>query len=288
MNPRINYTLVGGFVVALVLGGLFFIGLMTKDSRNADRLAYVTYFYDSVSGLNERAAVKYRGVPVGYVEKISLVSDPEERVRLTLRLDEDLPIRSSTFATLQYQGITGLLFVELQSRSNLGELLVTSEKKPATIASQGSRLVEITENIDVAIQNFNQLTQSLNGLTSQLSSLTNDDMQLQISSLLSSLERLSSTAETRVNAFDPKAFQQLATNLSSALSGSAEQLQKNLTIELQHMREQLQNLTEDTQASTRLLSPLLLQAENLAEQFRLESNTWIRGNRSQSAGPGEQ
>ena len=144
MNPRINYTLVGAFVVLLVLGGLFFISFMTRDSRNIDRLPYVTYFYDSVSGLNERAAVKYRGVPVGYVEKINLVNDPEERVRLILKLDKDLPIRSSTFATLQYQGITGLLFVELQSRSNLGELLTTSEKHPATIASQGSRLVEMT------------------------------------------------------------------------------------------------------------------------------------------------
>lgn len=283
MNPRINYTLVGGFVVALVLGGLFFIGWMTKDSRNTDRLPYKTYFYDSVSGLNERAAVKYRGVPVGYVEKISLISDPEERVRLILRLDSDLPIRTNTFATLQYQGITGLLFVELQSSGNSGEKLISNEKHPATIASQGSRLVAMTENIDQAIQNFNQLTQSLNNLTEQLSVLTDQTMQQQLVGLLASLEQLSKTAEERLHAFDPEVYQQTARQLPIYL----EQLQNNLTTELQQMGQQLQHLSEDTQTSTRLLSPLLLQAETLAEQLRLEGNTWLRGNRTQQAGPNE-
>lgn len=283
MNPKINYTLVGGFVVVLLLSGLFFIGFMTRDSRNLDRVPYITYFYDSVSGLNERAAVKYRGVPIGYVEKISLVNDPDERVRLSLRLDNDLPIRSNTFATLQFQGITGLLFVELQSSDTLGERLVTSEKEPAVIASQSSRLVEITEKVDDALQNFNQLTNSLQQLSDQLGVLTNQTMQQQISSLLTSIEQLSLTAEARISAFDPTVFNQLASDFSS----NTEQLQQSLTREMQLMSEQLQNLSEDTQASTRLLSPLLLQAESLAEQLRLERNTWIRGNQTQPAGPGE-
>ena len=283
MNPRINYTLVGGFVIALILSGLFFIGFMTRDSRNLDRVPYVTYFYDSVSGLNERAAVKYRGVPIGYVEKISLVNDPDERVRLSLRLDNDLPIRSNTYATLQFQGITGLLFVELQSSDTLGERLVTSEKEPAVIASQSSRLVEITEKVDDALQNFNQLTSSLHQLSNQLGILTNQNMQQQIGGVLVSLEQLSTTAEARISAFDPEVFNQLASDFSI----NTEQLQQSLTHELQLMSQQLQNLSEDTQTSTRLLSPLLLQAENLAEQLRLERNTWIRGNQTQPAGPGE-
>jgi len=283
MNPRINYTLVGGFVIALILSGLFFIGFMTRDSRNLDRVPYVTYFYDSVSGLNERAAVKYRGVPIGYVEKISLVNDPDERVRLSLRLDNDLPIRSNTYATLQFQGITGLLFVELQSSDTLGERLVTSEKEPAVIASQSSRLVEITEKVDDALQNFNQLTSSLHQLSNQLGILTNQNMQQQIGGVLVSLEQLSTTAEARISAFDPEVFNQIASDFSI----NTEQLQQSLTHELQLMSQQLQNLSEDTQTSTRLLSPLLLQAENLAEQLRLERNTWIRGNQTQPAGPGE-
>lgn len=282
MNPKINYTLVGGFVVLLVLGGLFFISFMTQDSRNVDRLPYVTYFYSSVSGLNERAAVKYRGVPVGYVEKISLANDPE-RVRLNLRLDSDLSVRTNTFATLQFQGITGLLFVELQSSNEPGEQLNTSEKVPAVIASQGSRLIEITENLDLAVQNFNQLTLSLNRLSDQLGMFTDPNMQQQVTRLLTSLEQLSNTAEARISTFDPEVFHQLARDFSTY----TEQMQNSLSTELQQMGQQLQNLSQDTQTSTRLLGPLLLQAETLAEQLRLESNTWIRGNRTQPSGPGE-
>lgn len=283
MNPKINYTLVGGFVVTLVLGGLFFIGWLTQDSRDSNRLPYLTYFSESVSGLNERAAVKYKGVPVGYVEQIKLVSDPSERVRLTLRLDNDLPLSTSTYATLQYQGITGLLFVELQSSDSLGEPLTTTEKTPAVITGQNSRLGEIAENIDLAVQNFSQLTLSLNELTDQLGLLVDQSMQQQISSLLSSLERLSTTAEQRLNTFDPLVYERLATQLTTYTG----QLQQSLSSELQQMSKQLQGLSEDTQASTRLLSPLLLQAEALAEQLRLERNSWIRSNRTQPAGPGE-
>lgn len=283
MNPRINYTLVGGFVVGLLLIGLLFIGWMTQDSRDTDRVLYTTYFYDSVSGLNERAPVKYRGVPVGYVEKISLVSDPEERVRLMLRLDSDLPIHTNTYATQQFQGITGLVFIELQSKEGSGERLITSESDPATIDSQGSRLVEITENIDIAVQNFSELTLSLNQLSDQLGLLTNQAMQQQISSLLISLEKLSNMAEKRLNAFNPETYQKLAKDLAA----STGQLEKNISTELKLMSKQLQNLSEDTQAGTRLLGPLLLQAETLAEQLRLERNTWVRGNQIQPAGPGE-
>ncbi|SFX42231.1 MlaD family protein [Marinospirillum alkaliphilum] len=283
MNPRINYTLVGAFVLLLLAAGLMFISWMTQDSRNSNRLPYVTYFYDSVSGLNERAPVKYRGVPVGYVERISLVTEPEERVRLDLRLDADTPVRTDTYATLQYQGITGLLFVELQSLGNSGARLLSTESEPVIIPSQTSRLVELTENLDQAILEFNQLAQSVNQLSRQLNNLVDDDMKHQLINTLSAIEQLSNTAERRLQGIDPDYYRQLAGRFPEIL----ERAETSLSRQLELLGEQLNSLSDDTRSSARQLTPLMRQTEQLLEQLRLESNSWLRGNRSQPPGPGE-
>lgn len=283
MNPRINYTLVGGFVVLLLLSGLMLLGWMSQDSRNAKRVPYITYFNDSVSGLNEQAPVKYRGVPVGVVQNISLVTVPEERVRLDLLLNADTPIRSSTYATLQYQGITGLLFVELQSRDQSGYQLESSPGQPAVIPSQSSRLVEITENIDTAISGFSELVDSLNKVSDQLAQLTDQQMQQQLRDTLAGIEQLSRTAEQTLGGFDPGYYERLA----GQLPGYLDRLETSISNQLENLGQQLQHLSEDTQAGTRQLSPLLQQAETLMEELRQESHSWLRGNRTQPSGPGE-
>lgn len=283
MNPRINYTLVGAFVVLLTLAGLIFISWMSPDSGDSQRLPYVTYFSESVSGLNERAAVKYKGVPVGFVEKISLVTYPVEKVELKLRLDPELQLHSSTYASLKHQGITGLLFVELQSNGQQGELITTSESNPAVLASQGSRLVELTDNLGTTMQNFSELAVSLNELTKQLTSLTSFSMQDKVENLLGSIDDLSRLATERLEDLDPKAYQKVLEELGA----QGQLLQENLSQELKALSQEIQNFSQDSQVSARLLQPLLLEAQDLASQLRQESNSWLRGNKSQPKGPGE-
>lgn len=287
MNPRINYTLVGGFVVLLSLALFAFIAFMLKDQSQSNRLPYYTYFYDSVSGLNERASVKYRGVPVGYVEKIELITQPDERVRLKLRLDADLALKTNTYASLQHQGITGLLFVELKSldiqAANINSNITTSEEQPAEIPSQGSRLVEITDNLDTAITNFSELSTSLNKLTNQISTLLAPDMQGKTHELIAALEQLSRTTEERLKAFNPEAYNQLAEKLGE----SASQLQKGMNKELQQLTQDIGRLIDDAQITNRLVNPLINEANNLLRQLQDEGSSWLRNNQHQPAGPGE-
>lgn len=283
MNPRINYTLVGGFVLLLTLGLLAFVAFMLKDQSQSDRLPYYTYFYDSVSGLNERAAVKYRGVPVGYVEKIELLTYPNEKVRLTLRLDADLQLKTSTYASLQYQGITGLLFVELKSLDTPADLITTSESQPVELPSQASRLVEITENLDTAIKNFSDLTQSLNHLSHQVSGLLQPDLQHKTQDLISAIEQLSRTTEERLKAFNPEDYNQLAQQLGQ----SASKMQEGMTKEMQRLTQDIGRLIDDAQITNRLVNPLINEANNLLRQLQEESSSWLRGNQYQPLGPGE-
>lgn len=295
MNPKVNYTLVGLFVVLLVVAGLMLSALMTRDSRNQNRELYYTYFYDSVSGLNERAAVRYNGVPVGFVESISLVTEPEEAVRLGLRLDPSTPLRTDTYASLQHQGITGLLFVELKSRGTGGDPLTTQENQPTTIPSHASRLVEIADMLDRSLQQFNQLSAALVQVSEQLALMTDQGMRNQISDLLNATERLVQVAEHRVAAFEPEVFQGLALSMTQLVDQLSTQLPQSLTrleeasiTQLTHLSEQITLLSQDARSSSRQLVPLIREAEELLEQLQQEGRSWLRSNQHRPLGPGEE
>lgn len=113
MDPRINYTLVGLFV--LVLGSGIIAAAIWLSGRGDERAyqTYVAYVRESVAGLNPRAAVKYRGVNVGTVRRIGL--DKEGRVRLLLDIEVGTPLTDDTAAVLSSLGITGLAFVDLKA-----------------------------------------------------------------------------------------------------------------------------------------------------------------------------
>ena len=113
MDPRINYTLVGLFV--LVLGSGIIFAAIWLSGRGDERAyeTYVAYVRESVAGLNPRAAVKYRGVNVGTVRSIGL--DKEGRVRLLLDIEVGTPLTDDTAAVLSSLGITGLAFVDLKA-----------------------------------------------------------------------------------------------------------------------------------------------------------------------------
>lgn len=289
MNPKINYTLVGAFVLVFVSLTVGLTLWMSYDQGKTEYLPYVTYFQDSVSGLNERAAVKYRGVPIGYVERIRLESEPQERVRLELQLQADVLIRTDTVATLQHQGITGLLYLDLESQQQ-GEPLVTSNARPAVIQSRPSRLIELSELLTSTLHEVSSLASSLNQLSQQLANLSDQEMRDQLLHTLSSLQNLMNTAESKLAGIQPEDYQQLVISLSQLVNQAsqvAEHLPDNLNQLLLPLQQDLQHLMQNAGSTNRQLLPLLLQVDQLIQQLNLESRSWIRGNTQQPAGPGE-
>ena len=298
MNPRINYTLVGAFVVLLVLAGVAMLALMTKDDRQAQRQTYITYFAESVAGLNERATVRFLGVPVGIVEHIALDRKQEGRVRLVLRIDPDVPIREGSIASLQNQGITGLLYVEIRSGDVNSPLLETSNKEPAVIQSQASRLLQITEALNETLNKFNQLSDNLTQLTHHLSQLSDEQMRAQLSSVMAAVVSLSQTAEQQLQQLDPVTWDELVKSMTR-LSESLVQQSESFPDELEAFREllaetlgetnrQLGAMSRDSQVLARELAPVLKETRALTETLMRDGDILIRGPGQIPAGPGEQ
>jgi ABC-type transporter Mla subunit MlaD len=107
---------VGIFVITALLiaiaGGIW----LGASRYLADETLAVTYFSESVQGLDAGAAVKYRGVPAGRVEHIAIAPDGnliEVMLSIQTRYSELLFKDPSLRAQLQLSGITGLRYVEI-------------------------------------------------------------------------------------------------------------------------------------------------------------------------------
>ena len=149
MATKPNTFLVGIFVLAGVAIGVATVIWLGATKFLEKSGTYVTFFNESVSGLEQSAPVKFRGVNVGRVDKIEVAPDGR-LVEVVLSLRPDFSVTPETRARLQVAGITGIKFVELDltKPSQAQQALApTYETKYPVIPSVPSEIKEILDNI---------------------------------------------------------------------------------------------------------------------------------------------
>jgi phospholipid/cholesterol/gamma-HCH transport system substrate-binding protein len=114
MDRDANYVAVGAFVLLAVAMGIAFVFWYTDQQDKRSYQRYEIYFQGTVSGLSEGSPVRYLGVNVGQVKRLRLDPQQRKRVQVIADIDSTAPIDSRTLASLSLQGITGLLFIDLE------------------------------------------------------------------------------------------------------------------------------------------------------------------------------
>ncbi len=112
MIQRVSRFKVGLFVlfgVAMALGAVIWLGTMQYFQGGR---TYVTFFAESVQGLQKDSVVKYRGVDVGRVEQIRVAPD-YKLIEVVMRINLHGEPEKEMVAQLRSVGITGIVFVEL-------------------------------------------------------------------------------------------------------------------------------------------------------------------------------
>ena len=166
METKVNYAVVGLFVLLLaaaLIAGVLWLGAGASYGKAYD--TYLSYMSESVSGLNLNAPVKYRGVDVGQVRRISLDPADSERVRLELAIERGTPIKTDTVAVLRSQGLTGLAYVELSGgsrnapplRAKAGEEYPVIGSGPSLLARLDTAVTHLLTNLNLASENVNAL-----------------------------------------------------------------------------------------------------------------------------------
>ena len=113
MNGRNSYLVVGifvtsGVVLLVALSLMFAGGSSTEPSER-----YTVFFHRDISGLTLGAPVRYLGVGVGQVVDMRLMTNTGSSVRVDLEVLQSTPINSATYASLAFQGVTGIAFISL-------------------------------------------------------------------------------------------------------------------------------------------------------------------------------
>lgn len=116
MESRSHALMAGFFTIALAILTTIFALWLGKD--NIQRTPYTIATKLSVAGLNLQAAVRYKGIKVGNVTDIDFDDANPGQILLRLDILADTPVTSNTYATLGYQGLTGIAYVQLDEDSS--------------------------------------------------------------------------------------------------------------------------------------------------------------------------
>lgn len=117
METRANYALIGAFLIAafFALGG--FVLWLAQLQFNQEYAEYDVVFAGAVNGLSEGGEVRYLGIKVGEIDDLSFDPENATRVVARIRVDSETPLREDSEANLDFQGLTGVTFIQLRPGS---------------------------------------------------------------------------------------------------------------------------------------------------------------------------
>ncbi|MGH6900296.1 MAG: MlaD family protein [Geminicoccaceae bacterium] len=221
MEIRASYLIVGATVLALLAGLAAFGMWLVRADVDRDVARYEIAFSGSVSGLPQGGQVLYRGIPVGRVAEIRIDPDDVEAVLVAVEINRDTPIKEDTIATLEFQGLTGIAYVQLRGGTQASALLDPDAEPTPRIPSRRSaveRLFESTPEL---------LTQAV-ALVDRLSLLLTDANLEAVAGTLRNVETVTATLAARSDSID------------AALAGAAE-----MTGTIQETSKEVKDLARD-------------------------------------------
>lgn len=123
----------------------------------------------SVTGLNPQALVRFRGIRAGKVQEIGLDPDDGRNILVRISVDASLPVTRATTAQLNYQGVTGLAYVQLEDSGTSREFLVADGQalprialKPTLFDTLGERATDIVAQVSELTVRLNRLLDEKN------------------------------------------------------------------------------------------------------------------------------
>lgn len=167
METRASYTIVGAFVLTFIIGIVLAVVWLADVEFDTENQRYSIYFDGTVTGLKTGNPVRYRGIPVGIVTQMEINPDNVEQVRVTIEVNAETPIKEDASASLEFQGLTGVAFVQLSGGTNDAPTLRAKpgEKYPV-IPSTPSQLEELFEKAPELLNRFIGLVDRANEILS--------------------------------------------------------------------------------------------------------------------------
>lgn len=241
MNVRLGlFVLIG---TALLVVGLYLLG--SKRGLFSSTIT-VSAEFRQVGGLRPGNNVRYAGINVGTVERLSIINDSTVRVEMAIRADQAEHLRSNAVATIGSDGLMGNKLVNLEAGDGPGEALTEGAVLPTSVPLDTDamlRTLDLTnENLAAITTDLRQLAERLNRPGSVLDLFSDTVLAAQLRSSLGELNATAAAAHgatSQLNALvgDVRAGKGAIGTLVS--DPVAEQQVKDLLLRLQQLSDSL-------------------------------------------------
>lgn len=194
MESRSHALMAGFFTITLILLSTAFALWLGKD--RIQRSPYLIATTLSVEGLNVQAAVRYKGIKVGNVTDVDFDEKKPGQILLKLEILPDTPVTASTYATLGYQGVTGIAYVQLDEDVSQTTPMLREPGGMARIPLRPGLMQNLEKRGMAILEQTEELGKRLNNLLDPANQR----------SLLSAVDNISRTAlawQTLPEKFDP-------------------------------------------------------------------------------------
>jgi len=273
MSGKTSRFFIGLFVmVGVLIGvtGIVWIGASKYFQKGA---TYVTFFDESVQGLQVDSSVKYRGVDVGRVERIRVAPD-YKLVEVVMKVELEGDLQQNTVAQLKTAGITGIVFIELDRKRpqdpDRSPHFDFAAEYPI-IPSRPSELRQILSGVDEVIHNINKI--DFKGLSDQFKSAGKATESLlsgkKIQNILSNLESTTGGMDKAVARIDDIISQG---KVEAVLTEARNSLVEARTL-LASMKEELHamKLAETGEKANRLVEGVDRRSREITTELRITS-----------------
>lgn len=160
-----SHAIVAGAFTLVLLAAAVLIGMWFSRDRT-EWVPYQIATKLSIPGLNPQAAVRYRGLDVGKVDGISFDPQAPGQILVHISVRPDTPVTQSTFATLGYQGVTGIAYVQLDDDGSRPIRVKSSKEHIARIEMRPSLFDQLqTRGLEI-LQQTQEVAKLVNNLLS--------------------------------------------------------------------------------------------------------------------------
>ncbi|AMP17280.1 MlaD family protein [Collimonas pratensis] len=162
MENKAHALIAGLFTVILLIAAI--IGVMWFNSDRVERVPYEIATKLSVPGLNPQADVRYRGLDAGKVDTITFDPKFPGQILIKIKINPDTPVTQSTFATLGYQGVTGIAYIQLDDDGSKPVKLASSKQHLARIELRPSLFDNLQSKGAIILSRADEMINKLNDL----------------------------------------------------------------------------------------------------------------------------
>ena len=145
MENRANYTLIGAFTLAVIVGAFGFVYWFQSVGISGARAYYRVVFDGAVSGLSAGGPVLFNGIRVGEVTGLSLDPQHPERVIADIAIRQSVPVHTDTQVGMQFQGLTGLASLALKGGTAGAPVLSGTKDNPAVLAAPATATQDVAQ-----------------------------------------------------------------------------------------------------------------------------------------------